>query len=256
LGTVPEGGSGWQISTEINAQTGQIGIDLYSTTPITNPAGGSLVVIALQVRDNAPVGATALTLVPWVDPSGGMRVFQTQLSGPEGEFILHQSVTPSGVEPGEPGQVTIAEFSSPLSPPGRGVGGEGYASAFDVTPTAAPVTEASSVSTPPQALMEQVFGNLDQTGQVARDSAQVQPGVILNSQTGIQSLETNHDLAILAVPASQPDWVSDDYLAYLSRAARRGLPNVTFDLLDSATTADGTDADAVDAFFSREGAKK
>src|SRR5277367_571678 len=134
LGTVPQGGSGWQITTQVNAQTGQIGIDLYSTTPITNPAGGSLVVIALQVRDNAPAGATALTLVPSVDPSGGQRVFQTGLTGPEGAFILHQSVTAAGVEPGEPGQVTIAALQweiageqlvsfSPLSPPGRGAGG-------------------------------------------------------------------------------------------------------------------------------------
>ena len=34
LGTVPESGSGWQLKTEVNSQTGIIGVELYSTNPI------------------------------------------------------------------------------------------------------------------------------------------------------------------------------------------------------------------------------
>ena len=34
---------GWQLTTVVNAQTGEIGIDLFSSTPIQTTAGGSLV---------------------------------------------------------------------------------------------------------------------------------------------------------------------------------------------------------------------
>ena len=92
LGTVPEAGSGWQIKTEVNAQTGLIGLELYSATPIVSPAGGSLVTIALHPRAGAATLAAAtppLTLVPYVDPSGGSRVYQTQVSDGQGAFVVH-----------------------------------------------------------------------------------------------------------------------------------------------------------------------
>ena len=48
LGTVPSAGSGWQLGVAINPETGEIGITLFSTTPIQSTAGGSLVTITLQ----------------------------------------------------------------------------------------------------------------------------------------------------------------------------------------------------------------
>ena len=40
--------SGWQLTAVVNAQTGEIGIDLFGGTPILNTAGGSLVIISLK----------------------------------------------------------------------------------------------------------------------------------------------------------------------------------------------------------------
>ena len=52
LGSLPTSGSGWRLQTAVNATTGEIGIDLFSTTPIQTSAGGSLVTLALHVRDS------------------------------------------------------------------------------------------------------------------------------------------------------------------------------------------------------------
>jgi len=99
LGTVPEGGGGWQLSTEVNAQAGLIGVELFSTTPIQSTAGGSLVTIAMHLRgepgssDPGADLATALTLVPYVDPAGGPRVYQTSVADTQGEFVLHMQGT-------------------------------------------------------------------------------------------------------------------------------------------------------------------
>jgi len=90
LGTVPEGGTGWQLNTEVNAQAGLIGVELFSTTPIQTGAGGSLVTIAMHLRENAPAG-TGLTLVPDVDPGGGPRVYQTSVADGQGEFVIHMN---------------------------------------------------------------------------------------------------------------------------------------------------------------------
>ena len=56
LGTVPEGSSGWQVHAEVNAQTGQIGIELFSNSPIQSTAGGSLVTIAMHVLEHGAGG--------------------------------------------------------------------------------------------------------------------------------------------------------------------------------------------------------
>ena len=70
LGTVPNAGSGWQLGAAINPETGEIGITLFSTTPIQSTAGGSLVTITLQVNGTTIVGQPALSLVDEVDPTG------------------------------------------------------------------------------------------------------------------------------------------------------------------------------------------
>ena len=89
LGTVPMNASGWHINSQVNDQTGLIGVELYSNTPITSTSGGSLVTISLHSRGDQAAGPTALQLVPYVDPTGGLRVYQTQLSDAQGAFVLH-----------------------------------------------------------------------------------------------------------------------------------------------------------------------
>ncbi len=83
LGTVPSAGSGWQLGAAINPETGEIGITLFSTTPIQSTAGGSLVTITLQVNGTPTLGQPALSLVDAVDPTG-LRVYQTGLADGQG----------------------------------------------------------------------------------------------------------------------------------------------------------------------------
>ena len=92
LGALPQSGSGWHLTSVVNAKTGQIGIDLFSTTPILTTAGGSLVTISLHVRDAAPAGATALSLVSSVSPTGQQQ-YQTEVADAQGAFVLHAAVT-------------------------------------------------------------------------------------------------------------------------------------------------------------------
>ena len=89
IGTLPEEGTGWQMQVSVNQRTGQIGIELYSNTPIQSMAGGSLVTIAMQVIGTPPAGAAPITIVPFVDPTGGMRVYDTQVSDAQGAYVLH-----------------------------------------------------------------------------------------------------------------------------------------------------------------------
>ncbi len=87
LGTVPSSGSGWQLGVAINPETGEIGINLFSTTPIQSAAGGSLVTITLHARGMATVGQAALTLVDEVNPTG-LRSYQTGLADGQGALAV------------------------------------------------------------------------------------------------------------------------------------------------------------------------
>jgi uncharacterized repeat protein (TIGR01451 family) len=89
LGSVLSAGIDWAMSVTINSSTGEIAITLESTTPISSPTGGSLVTI--DVHPLVPlVGATPLTLVPSVNPSGQQVVF-TSLEDAQGLFTLSLS---------------------------------------------------------------------------------------------------------------------------------------------------------------------
>ena len=118
LGSVPLAGSGWQLTTSINAQTGEIGIDLFSTTPIDSQAGGSLVTIEMHVdrgpwtvdRVEGAVGSgpmfsqPAFALVNQVNPTG-RQVFTTEAADAQGAFVLHWATD----------DATVATASSQLS---------------------------------------------------------------------------------------------------------------------------------------------
>ena len=106
LGSVPASGSGWQVMAEVDPATGQIAIDLYSTMPITNTAGGSLVTIDFHTLGTAAAGATPINLAASVNPSG-TEVFQTELADNQGLLTLHAALTNAGLNPGVDGQVTV-----------------------------------------------------------------------------------------------------------------------------------------------------
>jgi Cohesin domain len=254
LGTLPEGSGGWQLRTEVNAQTGLIGVELYGTA-IQNGGPGSLVTITMHVREDAAAGTTGLTLVPYADPSGGMRVYQTQVSDAQSAFVLHPAVTSMGVEPGQPGMVTIGSSSSDnttvlVSPQVvSSVAMAGSVSEAQLT------SMSASSSVLPLAVMEQVFGGMEATAQLMQESVAIQPGAILTSESSQRSTSGVRDLALLQSPlvTGQPDWMSEDSLAYLGQTAGRELTARSADLL--AGGEEGDDLAGVEAYFAKEAGK-
>jgi hypothetical protein len=98
LGSIALDGSNWKLQAQVNAQTGLIGVELFSSNPIQDTSGGSLVTIAMHPRSGplSEPGASAadatssatLTILPFADPSGGNRIYQTQVSDAQGAFVL------------------------------------------------------------------------------------------------------------------------------------------------------------------------
>jgi hypothetical protein len=251
LGTIPEGGSGWQLQTEVNAQTGLIGVEIYSNTPIQSLSGGSLVTISMHVRETAPAGTTGLSLVPYVDPTGGLRVYQTQVADAEGLFVLHPAVTASGVEPGSPGLVTIENPVVAQDGPIVVTGGAVTNVASVTVSGAVEGTATAAANVLPAALVEQVFGNLEQTGVVTPDGTYVQPGVILSTEAGDRGTGVR-DLAMLQVQTGTmgSEWLTDESLAYLGQSGRGLL--LSGGVLEDGLAQDGDDLSALDAVFAGE----
>jgi hypothetical protein len=103
LGTVPASGSGWTLQAVADPATGQIGITLFSATPIRSAQGGSLVTIAFHVRPGA-VGASPIKLVPAVQVHG--RRLYTALSDDQGPLTLH-AVPTDAADPGAEGRILV-----------------------------------------------------------------------------------------------------------------------------------------------------
>jgi hypothetical protein len=104
LGSVPASGTGWTLQAVVNQATGQIGVSLFSVTPIRTSVGGSLVTIDLHVQPGVSGGAPLLNLVAAVNPTG-RSVIQTALDDNQGPLTLHAAPPNVTVEPGENGRV-------------------------------------------------------------------------------------------------------------------------------------------------------
>ncbi len=91
LGSIPSGGTGWQLTAVVDQATGQIGIQLYSLTPITVNQAGSLVNIAFQLNGE-PTGVSSqiIQLVDAVTPNG--QWFGTGIADAQGAMILSTGV--------------------------------------------------------------------------------------------------------------------------------------------------------------------
>ena len=97
LGSLPGGGTGWQLSAVVDQSTGQIGIQLYSLTPFTVNQAGSLVNIAFHLIV-APTGVSpqalpTVQLVDAVTPNG--QWFGTGVADSQGALILSSGVDPT-----------------------------------------------------------------------------------------------------------------------------------------------------------------
>jgi hypothetical protein len=261
LGSVPESGSGWHLTSVVNPLTGQIGIDLYSTSPIQSAAGGSLVTLALHVREGAPAGTTALSLVPQVSPTGN-HVYDTEVADAQGAFVLHSYSTAAGLMPAQPADLTVigqAPAASELAavgqlPPATASVSELVGPAASLSLQAA--TAPSVANALPVSLVEQVFGNLEETAQVVEETSFAQPGPLLSWENGERTPANVRDLALLQGQTwgFQRDWMSQDSPAYLAQTAR-GLTGGVPALVDGAALGHDDEADelaGLDAFFARQ----
>jgi hypothetical protein len=100
LGSIPGSGSGWRLESVVDPVTGQIAIDLYSTTPINDARAGSLVNIAFHLVPGAHVLATSLQLVSSVTPQG--HRFSTEVSDDESQFVLSPGLDRLVIQTGVP----------------------------------------------------------------------------------------------------------------------------------------------------------
>jgi hypothetical protein len=205
LGTVPLAGSGWQLETEINPETGLIGIELFSDVPIASAVGGSLVTITMHSIDGVPANAAALQIVPFADPAGGLRVYQTQVSDAVGAFVLHTEV--------DVGTKLIA-----LGDPGNG----GLVASVPSSDTRANVPETNRLTTP---LVDRVFGDSDELA------------------FALQLISPVSQLSA-ANASSKPDWPPIDFIADFAQAPAGGFAASLTNSPDSDTPAGDANNDA------------
>jgi fibronectin type 3 domain-containing protein len=106
LGTLPLAGNGWTLTSSVDSVTGQVGITLYSLTPLTMSAGGSLVIIDFHERQPGVLGgAAAFRLVDSVNPNQ-QGAYRTNAADANGALML------SGV----PSTESIIGKNEPLVP--------------------------------------------------------------------------------------------------------------------------------------------
>ncbi|HYV36642.1 MAG TPA: NHL repeat-containing protein, partial [Gemmataceae bacterium] len=251
LGTLPLSGSGWKLQTVVNAQTGEIGIDLFSPTPIVSAGGGSLVTLTLHVLADAPAGASGINLVRSVNPTG-QRQYVTTASDAAGPYILHPAVTDDGLDAGVDGRVTVPSLvmETVNVPQATIVTAAALSTAAEIAHMPAEVLSTSRARA--LNLVDQVFGNLEDPGLVSSFSEFGQPDALLDTDSTDQPLPTS----AWAKPTQglyglERDWMPTNCMGFVGRGARHGV-NATKLLSD--TEAEIADADffAMVKFFAHE----
>src|SRR5262249_12085174 len=91
LGAVPLSGSGWEVESVIDPATGQIGIVLYSATPIAASISGSLVTIGLHATGKPADDTAPVRLAASVEPAGHAAI-HTALYDVDGPLTLHTDI--------------------------------------------------------------------------------------------------------------------------------------------------------------------
>jgi hypothetical protein len=243
LGTLPQSGNGWKLQTEVNSETGLIGIELYSSAPIQSTSGGSLVTIALHPRGQPapamPASSTAgpaVTIVPYVDPAGSSRVYQTSVSDAAGGFVIEVVNAPP-----MPGNAIAPEVSL------AAVTALGLPSANSVADITGAIAEINP-STLPSSVVEQVFSALEMSVQAGGTA--LQPSAMLLQELNDPATETIRDQssAMPALAGSLKLW--DGWPAYLGQAT----PGLLLAVPDgsqavNALADDGDELSALDAVF-------
>ncbi|HYV38009.1 MAG TPA: cohesin domain-containing protein, partial [Gemmataceae bacterium] len=247
LGTLPTSGGGWKLQAVVNAQTGEIGIDLFSPTPIVSASGGSLVTLTLHVLPGAPSGASGINLVRAVNPTG-QRQFVTTASDAAGPYILHPVVTDSN-DAGVDGRVTVPAMmmETASTPQSMLVTAAALGTVLEVSQ--APATISNAAHARALDLAEQVFANLQEPELTPGIGELGQPRAILDTDSTDQtSAAYASAVATLGAEKLQPDWLPADCLIYLGRQARRGIKRASL-LTEPATQDSFDDVLALETLF-------
>jgi hypothetical protein len=109
LGAVPAAGTGWALQAVVDTATGQIGITLFSATPLATSVGGSLVTITFRLRQGAHAGAAPVRLEPAVNPTGRGTLW-TALDDDQGPLALHLAPA-DAADPGSEGELLLSAVS-------------------------------------------------------------------------------------------------------------------------------------------------
>jgi regulation of enolase protein 1 (concanavalin A-like superfamily) len=92
LGSIPQAGSGWTLTSAVDARTGQIGITLWSLTPISSNLAGNLVTINFHAQPGAAAGTSSIQLAASVNPNG-QGAYVTNVADSNGALILGVALT-------------------------------------------------------------------------------------------------------------------------------------------------------------------
>ncbi|HYV37298.1 MAG TPA: cohesin domain-containing protein, partial [Gemmataceae bacterium] len=254
LGTLLATNGNWQLSAAVNGQTGEIGIEVSSIQPLLNRTGGSLAIVTMHVKDTAPLGATALNLVPEVNPTG-KHVYRTAAADGQGMLILHPAVTEVGNDAYVDGQIIVAAqiMGSPVDS-ARGAAAfkpmpGSLEAAFvpdnvdaDLTPR--PLAEESSLAA---YVLEHVFGDLD-AAHASLDRNSNELFSIADVETAVLDSEVVSLAAGLENRRAQD--VADAYYGLLGRHARASRKSTQSPLLDGeASNMDDWEIGAVEENF-------
>jgi hypothetical protein len=169
--------SGWQMTAVVNRQTGEIGIDLFSSTPILTAAAGSLVTISMHVDAGAGslASLTPLTVVSQVNPTG-TRAYRLEVADAQGALVLHVS---GGQQLVENRQASVADASLQKESPSWNTPLDigSTAVAHEMTGNRLPVPWAL----PGAQYLEPIFAELSGQDSMPDNAAWVPPGPILNA---------------------------------------------------------------------------
>jgi hypothetical protein len=172
MGTVSESGAGWRLQAEVNSEKGLIGVELVGNNPVLSTAGGSLITVTMHPKSalantfRTDSSLPPLRFVPSADPSGGVRVYQTQISDAKGAFVLEQIVESGPLQTAQPDFSSTAPEMLAAAPTDMHI-----LSAVENVPSVI----LPSPAVVPAALLAEVFSDLERMNEEAvRDLAVLQ----------------------------------------------------------------------------------
>jgi hypothetical protein len=177
------------------------------------------------------------TVLPFVDPTGGPRVYQTSVADAQGEFVLHLAQTSGTAQ--APECLVMATSATP------------QASSVPVAGGMADEQEVSSttIDTLPLAAVERVFASTQLTSQAFQAIAFIEPAPILAWElhdearyNGVDDLALLHTSSGLGQAA---DCFPNDALHQLGRRGSANASAIVVDGLDPSLEGDLTTWDAL-----------